>query len=306
MDVMINEPLNYEELGKTIKEVFASQNLYQFDKHVPVFTRNDSYSGDFFNITSFEPCGENPPIFYHTFSPYDIISKKSPAYASVLQGGELLLSGEVSSYIKQRTAVMTPLVLHALSEVSLAQKKVLFIGTGNIARCALEAFKVWYPDIRCVDYVNSGGPVNEFTVAAKSLDIEVAQGSLEKIGQYDIIVCHSAASQPILTREMLAHIKPGAFISTFVSEDHAEVVEEYYDTLHANVLIDREQTANEAVELRAAIDHGIADKEKLILLRDVFANKLILDQSKKLTIYRSHGTPMQDVAFLKLLLDRPK
>jgi hypothetical protein len=299
-----NKPLDYKKLGETIRDVFIDSDKYTFDKHVPVLEVDGKYVGDLFDMTIFQPQGERPPIFYHTFSPFDVVSGKSSQYAAVFESAELILSGEISPYVHQRTAVMSPLVLSAIGVTKLAGKQILFVGTGNVARCALAAFKEFYPGITQADFHNSGSEATEFISLATKLGVGVKRGNLEALKKYDVIVCHSGAKEPVLTTEMMSQIKPGAFIAAFASEDKTEVAKEYYDSERANILIDWDQTAAEAVELHAAVEKGLAQKEVLLCLHDIFTGTKIPDVTKRYTIYRSHGTPMQNLAFLKLLTAR--
>ncbi len=296
-------PLNYRELGASIQSVYVDASKYQFDKHVPAFSVDDKYQGDFFSITIFEPRDGEAPIFYHTFSPYDIVSSKSPGHAAVFQSGKLLLNADVSFYVKQRTGVMSSLVLQALGHQTLLGKQVLIVGTGSIARCALASLKEYYSTLNHVDFINGGSEAGEFLALADQLGINTERGDLNQVGTYDVILCHSSAKQPVLTADLLGKVKSGAFIATFGSEDHAEVAEEYYDTSNACVLIDRDETVEEATELKSAVDKGIAKRESLNTLSGLFSGiDLDVVDKKKYTIYRSHGTPMQDLAYLKLLL----
>src|SRR5688572_25135255 len=93
-------------LAESIRTVFMNQDNYQFDKYVPAFKINGKYVGDCFSIVIFETCGSEPPIIYHTFSPYDTISQKAPNQALVFRDGELLLNTDFGEYIRQRTGVM--------------------------------------------------------------------------------------------------------------------------------------------------------------------------------------------------------
>lgn len=294
--------LSYRTLGDTIEKVFTEPDKYRFDKHVPTFELDGKFLGDFFDFVMLEFRGDKPPLFYHTYSPFDVVSGKTSQYGAVFDAAELVFSGEISPYVRQRTAVMSPLVFTAIGLHDFDGKQVLFVGTGKIAQCALTAFKEYYPDMIKADFVNNGSDASEFLELARSLGIEVKRGDLGQIGNYGVIVCHSAAKQPVLTADMLPHIQPGAFIAAFASEDKAEVAAEYFDSAKANILIDWEQTATEAAELRSALEEGLTKKDALLQLKDVFSGKSAIDEQKQFTIYRSHGTPMQNLAFLQLLM----
>lgn len=292
--------LQWLELGEAIKDVFVAGDRYKLDKYVPAFSVDGKFLGDCFNYTMVEPLGDEPPIFYHVYSPYDVISQKAPQRALVFKAGELVLDTDITDYVRQRTAVMDALLLQALRVPSLG--RVLYIGSGKIARSAVQALKAYYPSLQAVDFINTRGQDEEFVTAARAVGVTATPGSLEQLGQYDVIICHSSAKQPVLTAPLRERIKPGAIIASFVSEDFYEVAEEYYDTSHANVIIDWDQTILEAPELERAVERKLADPDKLLRLKDVLAGTANLDPAKAYTMYRSHGTPMQNLAVLKLLM----
>jgi ornithine cyclodeaminase/alanine dehydrogenase-like protein (mu-crystallin family) len=294
--------LNYTKLGDAIRKCFIEADKYKLDKQVPTLEVDGKYVGDFFNITMIEPRGTEPPIFYHTYSPYDVISNQAPGYGVVFQAGKQLLNTEVTQYVKQRAGVMTPLVLKSLGVNDISDKNILLMGTGKIGQCALAALKAFYPNLSKVDFMNGGSDAEAFTAQAQQLQVAIQRVGLDKLENYDVVVCHTSAKQPVLTADMLERIKPGAIITTFASEDFNDVSKEYYDTSKVTVIVDWEPTISEATELKAAVDEGLAQRQDIVMLKDLFSNGPADKNDKNYTIYRSHGTPMQDLAFLQLLL----
>jgi len=298
------ELLDYKKLGAAIKNVYVESDKYQLSKDVPTFEMNGKYVGDFFNFTMFEPDGENPPTFYHIFSPYDIISGKSAQQAAVFRSGEMIMHTDFTPYMRQRTGVMSSLVLQALGMTELGSKKVAYLGTGNIAQSDLEALKEHFSDLKEVAHVNKSGDAHDFKNLADKLGVQVTDGNLAHIGEYDVIICHTSSKAPVLTAEMRSSIKQGAVILAFSSEDFTEVATEYFDSSEANILIDWDQTIDEAPELKAAVESGLAKKDKIIRLRELFKGAVGDGSLKRYTIYRSHGTPMQNLGAMQLLMRR--
>lgn len=292
--------LEYKELGANIRQVYLDSDKYQLDKHVPAFKKDGEYVGDFFSLTMFELDGENPPIFYHTYSPYDVITGKSSDHAVIFRSGQIVMSTEFTPYMRQRTGVMTAVVLEGLGLQEIRSRKVLYIGTGNIAQHDLAALKAYYPDLQTVSYINRTGKAGAFRDVANGIGVTIEQGSLEQIGDSDIIICHTNSKDPVLAAAMKKHIKQGAVITVFSSENFTEVASEFFDTNDATVLIDWAQTINESPDLQVAVEQGIADAAKLIPLRQFFTEGAA--GNSRYTIYRSHGTPMQNLAALQLLL----
>lgn len=292
--------LDYKELGTNIRTVFLESEKYQLDKYVPTFEVDGKFIGDFFNMTMFESNGDKAPTFYHIYSPYDVISNEAPQWGSVMSDGELRYHDEVTDYVRQRTGVMTSLVLQALGTKSLEDKAVLFVGTGKIAMCDLAALKVYYPELDKIAYINNISKPTEFAELAATLQIKISEAAAEDIGYFDVIICHTSSKEPVLTSNLVSRVKPGAFIANYASEDHQEVAKDYYNNEFANVIIDWDQTIEEAVELKDAVEKGLIATEDIIRVKDLFAGNTHVEDSKY-TVYRSHGTPMQNLAFLQLL-----
>jgi ornithine cyclodeaminase/alanine dehydrogenase-like protein (mu-crystallin family) len=297
----MKQDISTKALADSVKQVFLDQDKYHLDKYVPEFKINGKYFADCFNTTIVEPLGKQPPIFYHTYSPYDIVSKKAPNQGLVFQDGEVILNVDFTPYIPKRTAVMSSLVIGALGTKELTGR-LLLAGTGRVAREALTALKEHFPTLASIDFINTKGVDPSFNEYASKLGLKATPRSLQRHGHYDIIICHTSAQSPILTADSIEKIKQGALIASFVSENFCELAEEYYDTNNVNVIIDWEQTIAHSAELQRAVDKKIADPAKMIYLRDLFNGSKTMDTSKKYTVYRSHGTPMQDLAALKLLL----
>ncbi len=193
---MIN--IHYTDLAEKIKEVFVAQDTFILNKHFPEFRLNGKYFCDYLSMLIIEPQGKNPPIFYNTFSPFDIISQKAPDQAVIFQGGKMLLNVDFTDYISQRTGIMDAVVLKALGIKHIQEKQVLFIGTGKVASCSLIALKSIYPDMESVQYLNESGNVEKFAQTAEKLEITITKGDLEEIGKYDYIFCHARSIQPAL------------------------------------------------------------------------------------------------------------
>ena len=116
--------MDYTKLVDSIKQIFIDQDNYFFDKHVPEFTKDGKFLADYFNQLAVEPRGDNPPRFYHTFSPFDVISNKAPHHAVVFEAGEQLLNIEFDSYVSMRTAAMSAVVLLAPPVVASMQRVI--------------------------------------------------------------------------------------------------------------------------------------------------------------------------------------
>lgn len=293
--------MDYAKLLASIKQTFIDQDNYFFDKHVPEFTKDGKFLADYFNQLAVEPRGDNPPRFYHTFSPFDVISNKAPHYAVVFEAGEQLLNIEFDSYVSMRTAAMSAVVLQTLGTDSLADKKVLLFGSGKIAT---ESAKILASELglTSVDVITRSGDLTKIKEATADSGLAINTGSVDSLGQYDVIITHTQTTEPVISKEQLASIKQGAFLASFISStDHGEFPDEVYNKEKANVITDWPQTLTGAKDLKRALDAGQLNEQDLIYFKDLLTGKNI-NTSKQYTVYRSTGTPIQNLAVLKELI----
>lgn len=293
--------MDYARLTDSIRQTFIDQDNYFFDKHVPEFVKDGKLLGDYFNQLAVVPRGDKPPRFYHTFSPFDVISNKAPHYAAVFEAGELLLNIEFNNYVSQRTAAMSVVVLRALGVDSLTDRKVLLFGSGKIASKSVKvlASELGLTDI---DVVTRSGDLTNIKTVATDSNVAVKPGDINNLGQYDVIIAHTNTAEPLFPSEQLVNIKPGAFLASFISStEHGEFPDEIYSRVNANIIVDWKQTLAGAKDMKWALDGRQFDEQDLIYLKDLLTGKTI-NQSKRYTVYRSTGTPIQNLAILKLLV----
>jgi ornithine cyclodeaminase/mu-crystallin family protein len=291
--------MNYSELITSINKTFVKQDEYLFDKHVPEFIKEGKFLGDYFNQIAVEPLGDKPPRFYHTFSPFDVISNKAPDHAVVFENGKLLLDTDFGEYTAMRTAAMSAVILKALNYETLQDKKVLLFGSGRIATQSVNIL-VSELALKSIDIITRSGDLS--AIRAKTGHVVINEGSIDDIGRYDVIICHTQAASPVILKEQLKDIKKGAVLASFISStEHGEFPDEIYDSSKANIITDWQQTLQGAKDLKRAVDSHLLDEVDLIYIKDLLTNSRI-DENKQYSVYRSTGTPIQNLAILKLLV----
>ena len=67
------------------------------------------------------------------------------------------------------------------------------------------------------------------------------------------------------------------------------------------MVTDWRQTILGAKDLNRALDSNLLNEEDLIYIKDLLSGSKI-DKEKQYTVYRSTGTPIQNLAVLKLLV----
>lgn len=292
--------IKYPQLLSSLQQTFINQDKFRFDKHVPEFEENGKFLGDYFSQLAVEPLGEKPPRFYHTFSPFDVISNKAPHRAVVFEGGELILDIDFQEYVILRTAAMNAVVLKGLGIDSLQAKRVLLFGAGHLAT---QTVKILTSELglRQVDVITPSANLSKLTAAAPD-GVEVRQGSLDNVSDYDVIICHTQSASPVLTEDYIAKIKPGAVITTFLtSTEHGEVADSFYASEQANIIVDWDNTIAGAKDMQRARATNLFADSDLILMKDLLSSAAV-NPDKSYTVYRSTGTPIQNLAILKLLL----
>lgn len=291
----------YKQLGEKIKEMYIHQDEYRLVRHLQEFKDGEKYLGDYLTYLIFEQLQGKSPRFYSIVGPYDTISNKAPQQALVFEDGNLLLNVDYTRYADMRTGVMDPVLLESLGHTSLEGTKILYLGTGKVATESLKALKEYFPEVKSVDYINKSGDPKSFGEVAIQLGIILSKVSLDEVSQYDFIFCHTAASDPVLTKEYLQKIKQGAVITTFVGPE-TEVADEFFDTTNATIFTDWAESLTSGKDLRQALEKGYLDKDKIVFLKDLFDGNRPTASQQKYVLYRSTGTPIQNLAVLKLLL----
>ena len=302
---MNSRDINSKKLIQNIQKVFVDQDKYLFDKHVPEFTVDGKCFGDCFSMIMIEPRGDRAPRFYHTFSPFDVISNKAPDHALVFEKGKLVLNADFTELVKDRTGAMDTVLLMNLGVSSLKDKKVLYVGSGGTALASLRILKAHYSELSAVDCINKSRDFSTIKRLGNEIKVNIAAGSYKDIGKYDFIFCHTDTVNSLLTKEMKNKINHGAVITTYNSStEHGEVADEFYDNQEANIIADWKLTLTGAKDLARAVKGGSVQEKDVIFLADLIMGTKKTDSSKRYTVYRSAGTPMQNLAVLQLQINK--
>lgn len=293
--------MNAHQLINSIRDVFLHQDKYLMKKYAPEFFNGEEFVGDYFNNITFELLGNLPPRVYYTGGPFDLISQKAPEQALVFHNGNLELNLDFTEFCMMRTGVMDSLVLQALGIKDVSDKRIIMFGSGNIARWSLKYLKEVYPSVKDIDIVNRSGGSENFTQFASELGITTTFQKEPHLELYDIIILHTSSVSGVLGAEDVSKIKKGAIITTYKAlHEHGELASEFYDTKKNNIIIDWPEALH-AGDLKAAQEKGLLQENNVLHLADVLqGEKHLLERN--FTIFRSDGTPMQDVAILKLIL----
>lgn len=298
------ENINLKTLGDRIVETFLNQDQYLLAKEVPEFKQNGVLVGDWFSYLMCDPT-TNPPTFYEVTSPYDLVSKKAPQHALVFQDGKCILQTEYTDYVAMRTGIVDALLLTHLGITGLANKKVLICGTGRIASWSIKSLKAYFPDLQQITYLTKEKSDETFEKLATVLDIKATHTISKDPREFDVILCHTSTEASIFTDPSL--IKKGAILAGFISStQYGEFSDAFYNSDTANVLIDWEPNLSRMPYIERQIEIGAVDKARMGNLRSLFAGECKVNPDAKYTLFTSVGTPMQNIALLKLLVAAQK
>ena len=293
-----NSAIDYSKLFEMFSTLFEHDDTYQTNKTITPFNIAGEFAGDFFHSLIFEPVEGQAPIFYSVASPFDLISKKAPSKSRVFQAGEMLLDIDSTQNVDVRTGAMDAYILHLLKQ-TVAQKKVLYIGAGKVAGWSLRILKDQQPDMVSVDY-NAHSEKPEFQQIGELLGVSTNFVIDPVLSEYDYIFIHTNAAATVLDADRIPEIKAGAIITTFISSTpFGELAPEFYSP-EANLIVDIETNLANIAEVKIALEQGLISKTNLTFLKDLIVSDQLPD--KKYTVFRSGGTPTQDLAMLKLMM----
>lgn len=294
--------MDYRKVVDRIKWTFLNEHKFILKKYIEEFKKDDEYFADYYNFWMVEDNGDKPPTIFHVASPFDTISKKDPQHALVWNDGKVILNIEYADYAAMRTGAMDAIVLEVSGVKSLIGKKILILGTGRTAKWSVKVTKEIFKDFSEIAYINSTNTSDQkFEKFCMDLGVIAKVGGRDRISTYDYISCHTNSKDPVLNSELMKNIKKGCIITTFVSSPGSREIDDSFYTDRANVVIDWEKNMFRAHEISSMVEKGELNKENIITLRDLLEGKRNLED-KDFTVFRFLGTPMQNLAVLKILL----
>lgn len=291
-----------QELIDSILDKYVNQDNYIMHKIVPEFIKDGVFLGDYFNFIIYEPLGEEPPRFYHIGSPFDLITHKAPERSLVFRDGKEELNMDTTEYTSMRTGIQDATVLQLLKVSTLKDKRIIFIGSGRLAKWSLKFLKEIWPDLEEVDYSNRSGDTSFADVAAE-IGVKAHLHESYDLSVYDLVIIHTSSHEFVLKAADCEKIKKGAIVTSYItSSPEGELTPEFFNTHKCNVILDWDNTRTVLPELKTAEHKGLLKQDKIIYVRDLADGSKTIDPSKDYTVFRSSGTPMQNLGLLKLLL----
>lgn len=295
------QQIDIKTLASEIKRVFLEQDKYVFEKKVTEFCVEGKFVGDIINFLMFDP-STTPPTFYEVSTPFDLVSKKAPQHALVYHDGKCVFQADYTEYAAMRTGIMDAIILRHTHN-NLSDLKVLLFGSGKTASWAIKGLATLTPEITHIDYYSKSGRRESFEEMGEELGITLTytEGWRENLSTYDIITCHTRAEAPILSPLDIPQIKQGAQIHSFItSTEHGELADEFYHNSIA-LISDWPKILEYNKILMRIVANKQVNPEKITYLKEVFGDSYARDEIAPYTIIQMGGTPIQNLAVLKLL-----
>jgi ornithine cyclodeaminase/alanine dehydrogenase-like protein (mu-crystallin family) len=295
--------LTAKQLIPAIKDAFLNQDKYEMHRDIADLSGGNEFFADYMSSVIMERKDPEPPIFYTTTGAYDLISCVGLLQSVVFQGDKVLLNIPFQEYVAQRTSAILPLVLQTLNFNSLKDKNILYIGTGRLAKKSIQMLKEVYPEVETIDFNNKSGKAGEFLEICEKLNVKANFVNLEDISKYDYIFSYTNSfATNVLLDKHLKQLKKGAFIGSFISSG-GEIDDSFYLNKNANIILDWAKTPDLALELQSLISSGKLNEKRFVYLKELLEENKEVNPDADYTIYRSSGTPMQNLAVLKILLN---
>jgi ornithine cyclodeaminase/alanine dehydrogenase-like protein (mu-crystallin family) len=215
-----------------------------------------------------------------------------------LETGRPLAVMDASRITAMRTGAMGALALEKL--VPVGARSIAFIGAGKEARSALDGLRVVLPHLReGWVYSPTATRRNEFARVANEefgFELTPVDSGESAVAEAEVVIAATTTRGAVaLERKWLrntAHVSSVA--STMVGT--REIGVEVWSAAD-RVVVDTIRLLDESGDAVAAREHGTLRPESVVTLADVVAGNAVARRSaSEMTLYKSVGTGLQDIA----------
>lgn len=220
-----------------------------------------------------------------------------------LADGSLLGILDAKRITQMRTAATTAVATRLMSKDHV--ERVAIIGTGAEAETHLEAMYLVRPTEKTT--VFSRSPENRARFIADmqprlGCQLVDCQSLEEAVEGSDVVVLATKSSTPVLRKE---HLRLGMHVNSIGSArgDQFEVDEGVLGAADVIVCDSRHHVFSEAGDAIAARERGEADADSAVDLAEVVEGRVtVRDSDDDITIFKSVGTAIQDLALATVVL----
>lgn len=291
------------------KDLLVTKIIEQFQKAdqlsyqrslLEFFDEKGSFIGDNLFETTFESRENQTPLIYEVSGPYDTISKQYATIGKIYQAGELLFQCDLKAGIYQRTAAMVWIYLDALAH---EPGKILLFGAGKVGLETALYLKHFNTEITAVDYHDLEPRSTDFETPLSKTGITATFQVDPDLSLYDTIIMATTTDCFIIDHENISKIKPGAVvISLCTTSLTGEIDPKMYGRDDVEIFLDIELTKTFTEDMKQANKSGYL--ERAMTFEDLLRNGPGAPNSNTIKLVRLTGTPMQNIAVIKLVLKR--
>lgn len=216
--------------------------------------------------------------------------------------GELLLIAEADRLTQVRTGVLAVL---ASDYVKRNYSSVGIIGLGKQGIAHVEAFHELKPGVNITVFSRSSERIDKAVriLNSEGIKVKVAGSYKDVFLSAEVIASITSSKDPFIK---LDYIREGTHLN-LMGSTMPERVEAFPDVIKAADIIvveDKQQALNEAGDLILAKKMGMLDENKIVPLSSVITSTL--NKEYRLSIFKSTGIGLEDVAVMKRLYEKAK
>jgi ornithine cyclodeaminase/alanine dehydrogenase-like protein (mu-crystallin family) len=198
----------------------------------------------------------------------------------------------------RRTAATSVLAATLLARSD--SRSLTIVGTGVIAEALAEA----YGELLKLDNIylwgRRPGEAKKLAsrLAAKGLPATQIEELSEAVASSDIVSTATSSEEPLITHSM---VRPGTHLDLVGSFRPA--MREVDDALvcSAHLFADGPTALTEAGEFAGPLNAGLIDKSRIRFLKDVLTDRSFKRDDRAITLFKSVGTAIEDLAAVELL-----
>lgn len=217
--------------------------------------------------------------------------------------GELLLIAEADRLTQVRTGALAVL---ASDYIKRDYSSVGIIGLGKQGLAHVEAFYALKPGISIVAFSRSSERIERANkiLNSEGIKVKIANSYKDVFQSVEVVASVTSAKDPFIKLE---YIRDKTHVNLMGSNlpERVEAFPEVIKAADVIVVEDVKQALDEAGDLILAKKMGMLDESKIVPLSSIIAEG-IKKKDLKLSIFKSTGIGLEDVAVMKRLYEKVK
>ncbi|AWR97507.1 ornithine cyclodeaminase family protein [Acidianus sulfidivorans JP7] len=219
--------------------------------------------------------------------------------------GDLLLLAEADRLSQIRTGALAVLASDYIKKSDYSTVGIIGLGKQGLAQ--VEAFHELKNGINIIAYNRSKERIEKAMkiLNNEGIKIKIAESYKDIFLSSEVVTSITSSKDPFIK---LDNLKQGVHLN-LMGSNIPERVEAYPEVIKAASLIaveDINQALREAGDLILAKKMNMLDENKLIPLSSIISGKIKVNDEKNITIFKSTGIGLEDVAVMRKLYEKSK